>query len=158
MLFRSYVDLGNLYNIIREDFLGAALFQILKSLGHPFKSILKLGLLERYLHSSSNNPFISNIIKKNVHSGKLDVNSIDSYVIMFNYVFEFYSAITGDTVATELLKSCFYLKVDPQLSQYLNISNNPNIPEKSRKMLEYTQSWNWNFPISARWTTSKTGT
>jgi adenylate cyclase class 1 len=38
----KYVDIGNLYRISREDFLGAALFQLIKAIGSPFKSILKI--------------------------------------------------------------------------------------------------------------------
>lgn len=141
----EFVDLGNLYTVVREDFLGAALFQILKSLGNPFKSIIKLGLLERYLSSSTGNPFISNLIKRNVHEGKLDIDSIDSYVIMFNNVYDFYNSIVIDSNATELLKSCFYLKVDPKLSRVIDGKKNDaaNVPLQLQKMAEYVRQWNW---------------
>lgn len=144
----EFVDLGNLYTVVREDFLGAALFQILKSLGNPFKSIIKLGLLERYLNSSTGNPFISNLIKRNVHEGKLDIDSIDSYVIMFNNVYDFYNSIVNDSSATELLKSCFYLKVDPKLSALLEEKKNAAsaVPIRLQKMAEYVRQWNWNEP------------
>jgi len=52
----------------RSEFLIAALFQIIKSLGNQFKSIIKLGLLERYINDHKGNPFISNMIKKNVRT------------------------------------------------------------------------------------------
>ena len=67
----------------------AGLFQMLKSLGNPFKSIIKLGLLERYINNYMDNPFICNIIKKNVHEDKLNYDHIDAYVIMFNYVYDY---------------------------------------------------------------------
>jgi len=144
----EFVDLGNLYTVVREDFLGAALFQILKSLGNPFKSIIKLGLVERYLNSSTGNPFISNLIKRNVHEGKLDIDSIDSYVIMFNNVYDFYNSIVNDSTATDLLKSCFYLKVDPKLSTVLDGKKNAtaSVPVRIQKMAEYARQWNWNEP------------
>lgn len=137
------VDLGNLYTIPREDFLVAALFQLLKSLGNPFKSIIKLGLLERYLHSTGRNPFISNIIKKNVHDGKLAVQNIDSYVIMFNQVYNYYNSIIVDANATELLTISFYLKVDPRLSRFLNGDEKIELSEKARIMQAYASKWNW---------------
>jgi adenylate cyclase class 1 len=55
----EFVDLGNLYEISREDFLGAALFQIIKSLGNPFKSIIKIGVLEKYIFGKEDSPLLT---------------------------------------------------------------------------------------------------
>ncbi|TAL31367.1 MAG: hypothetical protein EPN93_18055 [Spirochaetes bacterium] len=142
-LVNEYIDLGNLSMIGRDDFLVAALFQLLKSLGSPFKSILKLGLLERYIHSTGTNPFISTIIKKNVHEGKLYTQAVDSYVIMFNQVYNYYAAMIKDSLATELLTICFYLKVDPRLSY--TPRNHPEAAqsEKVRNMAAYIAKWEW---------------
>ncbi len=139
----EFIDLGNLTMIAREDFLVAALFQLLKSLGSPFKSILKLGLLERYIHSTGTNPFISSIIKKNVHEKKLYTQAVDSYVIMFNQVYNYYAAMIKDTLATELLTICFYLKVDPRLSQVPKNQPEAAQSEKIRNLVAYTKKWEW---------------
>ena len=48
----------------------------------------------------------------------MDIDSTDSYVIMFNDVYDYYSTVSKDIHATEILKACFYLKVDPRLSEY----------------------------------------
>ncbi len=142
-LAEDFVDLGNLYAIVREDFLVAALFQLLKSLGNPFKSIIKLGLLERYIHSGDGSPFISNTIKKNVHAGRLNMEDIDSYVIMFDHVYDFYTSSMRDEAATDILETCFYLKVDPKLSAFMNGQKGDAQPPKVRKMLDYIKTWNW---------------
>lgn len=143
---QDFIDLGNLSVIEREDFLVGALFQLLKSLGNPFKSIIKLGLLERYIHDSSGTPFISNLIKKNVHEGRLGIDDIDSYVVMFNHVLEFYAIMVKDFAAAEMLKTCFYLKVDPKLSVHLapakEGSSHSQVP-KVVKMAEYVKKWSW---------------
>jgi len=99
--------------------------------------------LERYLRGGGVSPFISNMIKKNVHAGKLDVDSIDSYVIMFNDVYDYYSAVAKDLHATEILKTCFYLKVDPKLSSFQGKNGAAAVPEKVSKMREYVKKWNW---------------
>ncbi|MDM7987068.1 MAG: class I adenylate cyclase [Smithella sp.] len=139
-----FIDLGNIYSIGQEDFLAAGLFQILKSLGNPFKSIIKLGLLERYINNFMDNPFICNIIKKNIHQGKLNYDQIDAYIIMFNYVYDFYSAIVKDEDALEVIKTSFYLKVEPMLSRHLaNKADESYNPEKGRIMLEYVKKWAW---------------
>ncbi|MCX7678492.1 MAG: class I adenylate cyclase [Spirochaetes bacterium] len=141
-LFDSFVDLGNLHSVPKEEFLGSAIFQILKSLGNPYKSIIKLGLLERYLRGSAENPFISNLIKKNVHEGKFDISSVDSYIIMFNEVYNYYHNVIKDPKATEILKTSFYLKVDPKLSRYEKKGNDAP-SEKIAVMREFIRKWGW---------------
>ena len=143
-LVDKFIDLGNIYSIKPEDFLAGGLFQILKSLGNPFKSIIKLGLLVRYINNFMDNPFICNIIKKNIHHDKLNYNEIDAYVIMFDYVYDYYSTIVKDMDALEVLKTAFYLKVEPQLSRLLtNKAEEGYDPEKGRIMIEYVKKWNW---------------
>ncbi len=142
-IFDAFIDLGNLHSIPKEEFLGSAIFQILKSLGNPYKSIIKLGLLERYIRGAADNPFISNFIKKNVHAGKYDLDSVDSYVIMFNEVYGYYSDVVKDLKATEILKTSFYLKVDPKISMNERKGNGAPISEKIVKMREFAKKWNW---------------
>jgi len=143
----EFVDIGNLGKIIVEDFLIAALFQILKSLGNPFKSIIKLGLLERYMHDVEGNPYISNLIKKNVQSGKMEPEDIDAYLIMFNQVHDYFARELKDDASLDLVKNSFYLKVDPRLSQAVKPlpRGRQEQPEslKRRKMKEYTARWQW---------------
>lgn len=142
-LKEDFVDLGNLDSIEQEDFLIAALFQLLKSLGNPFKSVIKLGLLERYIFTSGGSPFISNIIKRNMQRGMIDTPNIDSYLIMFNDVYDYYSTLMRDDTATEMLKICFYLKVDPQLSRHTAKPDNGDVPEKIKIMQEFIEQWRW---------------
>lgn len=139
---QEFVDLGNLYAVSRNDFLVAALFQLLKSLGNPFKSIMKLGLLERYLKSSVESPFISDIVKRNVHGGKLSLDDIDSYLIMFNHLHAYYGSPGTGHETLDLLESCFYLKVDPRLSAHF-ASAEDHPPPKVRKMLTCVKEWGW---------------
>ena len=104
---REYVDFGNLYNIDKGDFLGGGLFQLLKSLGNPFKSIIKMGIMERYLlDEKSETPLLCNIIKKNVHDEKLDMDFIDPYILMFNHVNDYYSNSSNPDLlmASEIIK------------------------------------------------------
>ncbi|OHD64752.1 MAG: hypothetical protein A2176_10505 [Spirochaetes bacterium RBG_13_51_14] len=139
----TFIDLGNIFTIKQEDFLAAGLFQILKSLGNPFKSIIKLGLLERYINNYMDNPFICNIIKKNIQQDDLDYGHIDAYIIMFDYVYDYYSSIVKDKDAMEVLKTSFYLKTEPMLSKHLSKAEEGYDKEKTRIMLEYVKKWNW---------------
>lgn len=142
---RDFVDFGNLSHIDRQDFLGGGLFQILKSLGNPFKSIIKIGIVEKYLlDKDSESVLLCNMIKRHVHEEKLDIDSIDPYVLMFDQVDSFYSGKNDPDLimASELIKMCFYIKIDPDLS---SISENPEAAgsDKTKKMLEYAKRWRW---------------
>ncbi|MBP7736587.1 MAG: class I adenylate cyclase [Spirochaetes bacterium] len=138
----QFIDIGNIYSIKQEDFLTAGLFQILKSLGNPFKSIIKLGLLARYINNYSENPFICNIIKKNIQEDKLTPEYTDAYVIMFNNVFDYYANIVKDRDSLDVLKASFYLKVEPMLSR-INKAEEGYNPDKARVMVEYVKRWGW---------------
>ncbi len=137
---KVYVDLGNIAGINKGDFLIAALFQIIKSLGNPFKSIIKLGLLERYINDDKKNPFISNIIKRNIHEGKTDKFSVDAYCIMFDQVYNYYQGRADDMTTLNIIKTCFYLKVNPRLSLSEKKTGEANFHEI---MLQYTKKWGW---------------
>jgi adenylate cyclase, class 1 len=139
----EYIDLGNLYEISREDFLGAALFQIIKSLGNPFKSLLKIGVLEKYIFGQEETPLLSQRIKINMQRGNLDNSIVDSYLLMFDEVFEYYSGSLGDKDLVDILKQNLYLKVNPQLSRYAAVRDKKNIPYKVAVMFRYIKAWGW---------------
>lgn len=143
----DFIDLGNLYEISKEDFLGAALFQIIKSLGNPFKSILKIGVLEKYLFGKSDSPLLSQKVKMHVLLSRLTNSILDAYLLMFDEVYDYYSQTLGDPAILQILKQNLYLKIDPQLSKYLGIKDKKNIPYKVAVMFKYVHDWNWNIKI-----------
>lgn len=138
----DFVDLGNLYEISKEDFLGSALFQIIKSLGNPFKSIIKLGVLEKYLFGEESS-LLSQKIKINVLRGAIDDTLLDSYLFMFREVFDYYSKTISDPALLDILKLNLYLKADPQISRYAGVKDQKNIPYKVKAMLVYVKEWKW---------------
>lgn len=139
-LEKEFINLGNIAVLNRGDFLIAALFQIIKSLGNPFKSIIKLGLLERYIYDDKKNPFISNMIKKNIQDGRSDRLSVDAYCIMFDQVYEYYHRIVDDLSSLNIIKTCFYLKVNPHLSKGDKKAGNESFYET---MSAYVKKWGW---------------
>jgi len=139
----DYVDIGNLYRISKEDFMGAALFQIIKSLGNPFKSILKLGVLEKYLNAGNDEPLISQKVKSNVQRGNITNTVLDSYLMMFCEVYEYYENTLEDKTLLNILRQNLYLKIDPQLSKYTTLKDSRSISYKVDEMFRYTQEWKW---------------
>lgn len=143
----DFVDLGNLSVLSGDDYLVEALFQILKSLGNPFKSIMKLGLLEEYIHSKTATPYISHEIKENIHADKLGPEDIDSYVIMFNRVYDFYKNNLKDNKSASLVEKAFYLKINPMLSKP---AKEAEPTDQYKIMDEYIKSWQWDESLAGR--------
>ena len=138
-----YINLGNMFAIPKEDFIGAALFQLIKSLGNPFKSILKIGVLEKYLFGPPIPHLLCHKIKENIHKGEFYDEILDSYILMFEEVYEYYNAALKDKDILQILPQNLYLKISPQLSKYEALRNVKSIPYKVRVMLKYAQRWKW---------------
>ncbi len=136
-----FIDLGNINHISQEDYIGAALFQIIKAIESPFKSIIKIGVLEKYLFEPKNSPLLSQKVKSQIHQGKLTINILDSYILMFNEVYNFYSSILNDPDLLLILRQNLYLKIDPQLSKYISMQENKNLPYKVKVMFQFIKQW-----------------
>ena len=139
----QFIDLGNLYEISREAFLGAALFQLIKSLGNPFKSIIKIGVLEKYLFSDPGYLLLSQKLKMNIHRGNFENKMLDPYILMFEEVYDFYSTVLEDKNLLKILRQNLYLKIDPQLSKYSGMMKSQNLPYKVSEMAGYVEAWGW---------------
>ncbi len=90
---RKILDLGNLHEIPSEEFFGASLWQIVKALKSPFKSVMKLALLDKYMHYRDAGIFLCNRIKYNLFLEARDLWDIDPYAVMFREIFEYYKEI-----------------------------------------------------------------
>ncbi len=139
----KFVDIGNLFKISKEDFMGAALFQLIKAIGNPFKSILKIGILERYLFSDENTLLLSQRVKISIIRGEITAIILDSYLLMFNEVYKYYEEVLSDKSLLIILRQNLYLKIDPQLSKYLALKDKKNLPYKVVVMFKVIHEWGW---------------
>ncbi|MDR3238157.1 MAG: class I adenylate cyclase [Spirochaetia bacterium] len=137
-----YIDLGNMFAIPKEDFMGAALFQLVKSLGNPFKSILKIGVLEKYLFGPPIPHLLCHKIKDSIHKGEFHNEILDSYILMFEAVYEYYGVSLNDKTLINILPKNLYLKINPQLSRYETVQKK-NLPYKVVVMSRYAAQWKW---------------
>ncbi|HOP62246.1 MAG TPA: class I adenylate cyclase [Spirochaetota bacterium] len=139
----KYIDIGNLYEISKDDFLGAALFQLIKAIGNPFKSILKIGILERYLFSDDMTLLLSHKVKTSILRGDADITTLDSYLMMFNEVYRYYEEVLDDRSLLKILRQNLYLKIDPQLIKYASMKDRKNLPYKVLMMFRVVNEWGW---------------
>ncbi len=105
----NYLDIGNVHKISKSEFFGAALWQIVKGWRYPFKSILKMALLERYLSLEATSELLCNKLKKSVFDDPSDPKN-DPYILLFDSILNFYVE-RGNEKDLEIIKKCFYIKI-----------------------------------------------
>ncbi|MBT8445650.1 MAG: class I adenylate cyclase [Gammaproteobacteria bacterium] len=135
----DFVDFGSLANIPPDEFFGAAVWQLSKSIGSPYKSVQKLMLMEAYAAGYPAMDLVSRRYKHAVYEGTRALNEMDPYVLMHNKAAEYLMA-QKDSMRLDVLRRGFYLKAGCRLSR----------PPSSgdalwrREMLqELVESWNW---------------
>lgn len=136
----SIIDFGGIAKIPASEFLGAGVWQLYKAIESPYKSVLKLLLLECYVADYPNIEPLSFTFKSLIYEGETNINALDSYVMIYHRI-EHYLKTRHQLERLELARRCFYFKVNKPLSRP------PSRHAKSwqRLLLEdLTNSWNWN--------------
>lgn len=133
------IDLGFIDRIDRGEFFGAALWQINKSLKSPFKSLLKMALLARYMDDASAR-LLCDVLKKRVFEGESAPQFTDPYVLLFDAISEYFAA-RGDWSAFRLVQKCFYLKVGLKLTR--ESADRTRFMQRFRVMRAYIARWGW---------------
>ncbi|MGE4297346.1 MAG: class I adenylate cyclase [Desulfovibrionaceae bacterium] len=104
------IDLGHMAPIPAEEYFGASLWQIVKGLKSPFKSILKFGLLEFYTSGTSHErTLLCDRIKANILARRQALFDVDPYVILYREVADYYRG-TGGSANLSLITLSFSLK------------------------------------------------
>ncbi|MET1255681.1 class I adenylate cyclase [Aliikangiella maris] len=133
----DWIDFGEIDSIPPAEYLSAALWQLYKAIASPYKSSLKLLLLEVYARYLPQVGLISNQYKKRVHEGESDLNNLDPYILMLGYAESF---LEGDAMRLEFLRRAFYLKTGIKIQ--LNKGNHRNWRYQQIKLL--VERWGWN--------------
>lgn len=112
--FADLGHLGRLGEIAGPEYFGASLWLIVKSLKSPFKSVMKIALLEKYLRGQGARTLLCDRIKENLFQGKRSLWDTDPYALLFSDV-NGYFAEREDAEAMELMRAAFIQKtgVDP---------------------------------------------
>jgi adenylate cyclase class 1 len=105
------IDFGGLENVPAEEFLGASFWHLYKAIDSPYKSLLKLMLMEAYVAEYPDVNWAAQQMKSAVYNGETDVNKLDAYLIL-------YAALEGYLIRRDeeerlgLMRFCFYSKVN----------------------------------------------
>ncbi|WP_241575855.1 class I adenylate cyclase, partial [Rosenbergiella nectarea] len=66
----EWIDLGGLGTLSAEEYFGASLWQLYKSIDSPYKAVLKTVLLEAYSWEYPNTRLLATEIKQCLHDGE----------------------------------------------------------------------------------------
>ncbi|MCC7412249.1 MAG: class I adenylate cyclase [Gammaproteobacteria bacterium] len=111
----DYIDFGGIPQVPAEEFFGATVWQLYKSIDSPYKSVLKLLLTEVYADEYPHIELLSLRYKRAVYEGVTSHIDLDPYALMYRKTEEYLMA-RGDSARLDLLRRCFYIKVDERLS------------------------------------------
>ncbi|MCW8901252.1 MAG: class I adenylate cyclase [Gammaproteobacteria bacterium] len=137
---KEHIDFGGLRSIEANEFYGATLWLLYKGINAPYKSILKILLMQSYASEFPHIDMLGMQFKKSVYEGDDDLDLLDPYTMMLNKVEDFLKN-AGDENRLMLARRSFYFKVDEKLSEHKNDD------EKSWRQLALlilVKNWGWN--------------
>ncbi|MBI4379040.1 MAG: class I adenylate cyclase [Nitrospinae bacterium] len=137
--YHGFVDLGNLEDISSDEYFGAALWQMNKAMTSPYKSVLKMALLESFIDPGSNHELLCNALKRGVFDSHGSGKSLDPYSVMINRVLNYYT-VTGRNNVVELIRRCFYIKVGEKIKKD---KDKGEVGYKGAVMRAYVENWGW---------------
>ncbi|MCU7837356.1 MAG: class I adenylate cyclase [gamma proteobacterium symbiont of Taylorina sp.] len=141
----NYLNFGSMANVPAEEFYGATLWHIYKGIDSPYKSILKLLLMESYAKEYPDINLLSLSYKKIIYQqDKPDINQLDPYIMLINKITK-HLVEEESFKRLELARRCFYLKVNTPLSKVKTlITRKTLVPSWRQKIMsEMIENWSW---------------
>lgn len=105
----EWVDFGDFSSLSTSEFFGASLWQLYKGINNPYKSAIKILLLECYAYTYPKTKLISKEFKKKILSDDAVQYHFDPYLAMLELVSETLT-IRKEWVKLDRLRVCFYTK------------------------------------------------
>ncbi|QCR37554.1 class I adenylate cyclase [Nissabacter sp. SGAir0207] len=133
----EWLDLGGLGTLSAEEYFGASLWQLYKSIDSPYKAVLKTLLLEAYSWEYPETQLLAMDIKRRLHDGEIVSFGLDAYCMMLARVTRYLTAIEDET-RLDLVRRCFYLKVCEKLSQGRDC-----VGWRREILSQLVQEWGW---------------
>jgi adenylate cyclase, class 1 len=109
------IDFGSVADIPASEFFGAAVWQLYKSIHSPYKSLIKLLLMEVYASEYPSISILSMMFKESIYQGTDKIEELDPYLMMYKKVEE-YLMTRNQRERLELFRQCFYVKIKEPLS------------------------------------------
>jgi adenylate cyclase, class 1 len=132
----QWLDFGGLDELPAAEFFGVAHWQLFKGIDAPYKSLLKLMLLEAYAAEYPHIQWLCLDTKRAVYADReIDADDIDPYVLIVERIARYLSQ-RNEPERLQLARRAFYFKTGQQLSQAA-----PREDWRTRLMRVQAQRW-----------------
>lgn len=128
------IDFGGVARIPDNEFVGAGIWHLYKAIDAPYKSVLKLLLLESYV-SAREQPPLAVTFKRAVYQAAPDADALDPYVMIYRHLENY---LQNNQVRLQLARRCFYAKVNKPLTRPVSCNS-----WQRRLLLQLVQQWQW---------------
>ncbi len=132
----DWIDFGEVKSIPAPEYFSAALWQLYKAIESPYKSSVKLLVLEVYAKLFPCAGVLSEEFKQLVYDGRADEESIDPYLLTLRFAEK---ALVSNPHRLEFLRRAFYLKANIKVS--FNKDRKKNWQYQTVKQLAL--DWGW---------------
>lgn len=136
---KEFCDFGGIPTIPAGEFIGAGMWQLYKGVDAPYKSVIKILLTEVYASEYPQVNCLSHIYKESIYKNNTSINELDPYVMLYRKL-EKYLVRRNEIQRLELVRRCFYFKVNEPLGRSSTIHT---IPWRRRLMEEMVSQWGW---------------
>jgi adenylate cyclase class 1 len=139
----EYIDFGGIPEIPVNEFIGAGIWQLYKGIDSPYKSVLKLLLLEAYANENFKEPLALSLKRKIYlaldNTQTLNPDELDAYVLVYQRLQDYLYA-QNQPARLELVRRCFYFKS----GKYLSRTSRNAAKAWQRVLLEkMVGDWSW---------------
>jgi len=136
---KEHIDFGGLRSIEANEFYGATLWMLYKGISAPYKSILKILLMQAYASEFPQVDMLGMHFKKTIYEGDGDLDLLDPYMMMLNKVEDFLKN-AGDEDRLMLARRSFYFKVNEKMSEH---ANNSEKNWRQEVLARLIKRWGW---------------
>ena len=142
-IWDKYLDLGHVLSANDEEFFGGVLWQMNKALEYPFKSLLKMGLMESYLFSAESGLLCEELKKKVIEMQEIEMD-IDPYIMLLNRQTSYYLQQGMDKEA-QFLRAAFLKKsgIPVKKAEELLTSLEWEMSQKEQYISSLMEQWGW---------------
>ena len=135
----DFLDIGNVDDISQGEFFGGSIWTLIKSFKAPFKTLIKMALLEEYMFNNTKSNLLCHEIKKKIFNG-VPYEKIDTYKNLFERVEKYFLA-TKTEHEVDALRIAFYLKTGSKVNNYELIHGSNDLNKKM--LIEMINRWDW---------------
>lgn len=140
----EWVDFGSLGALSANEYFGATLWHLFKAVDSPYKSVIKVLLLETLMADYPNSTLISKQFKQQLLSGAEVDHDFDPYLAMLQQVTDYLHRI-GDYHRLDLVRRCFYIKTNRD-----SVSSDNKPGWRHSRLQRLAAEWHWS-PQDIQW-------